>query len=77
MYKRQEAIKTGVLSGETLFSLFEDGTLTDAPAEVIARCIRYKAGVVERDEKEQDELSLIHICPVLRKHISCRLRTNR
>ena len=50
-----EAIKTGVLSGETLFSLFEDGTLTDAPAEVIARCIRYKAGVVERDEKEQGE----------------------
>ena len=39
-----EAIKTGVLSGETLFSLFEDGTLTDAPAEVIARCIRYKQG---------------------------------
>ena len=50
-----EAIKTGVLSGETLFSLFEDGTLTDAPAEVIARCVRYKAGVVERDEKEQGE----------------------
>lgn len=50
-----EAIKTGVLSGETLFSLFEDGTLTDAPAEIIARCIRYKAGVVERDEKEQGE----------------------
>ena len=50
-----EAIKTGVLSSETLFSLFEDGTLTDAPAEIIARCIRYKAGVVERDEKEQGE----------------------
>ncbi len=50
-----EAIKTGVLSGETLFSLFEDGTLTDAPAEIIARCIRYKAGVVERDEKERGE----------------------
>lgn len=50
-----EAIKTGVLSGDTLFSLFENGTLTDAPAEIIARCIRYKAGVVERDEKEQGE----------------------
>ena len=50
-----EAIKTGVLSGETLFSLFENGTLTDAPAEIIARCIRYKAGVVERDEKERGE----------------------
>ena len=50
-----EAIKTGVLSDEALFALFEDGTLTSAPAEVIARCIRYKAGVVERDEKEQGE----------------------
>ena len=36
-------------------AVFEDGTLTDAPAEIIARCIRYKAGVVERDEKEQGE----------------------
>ena len=44
-----------MLSGETLFSLFENGTLTDAPAEVIARCVRYKAGVVERDEKERGE----------------------
>lgn len=63
-----EAIKTGVLSSETLFSLFEDGTLTDAPAEIIARCIRYKAGVVERDEKEQGErrkLNLGHTRPVM------------
>ena len=50
-----EAIKTGVLSDEALFSLFEDGTLATAPEEVVARCIRYKAGVVERDEKEQGE----------------------
>ena len=56
-----EAIKTGVLSGEALFSLFEDGALMRAPAEVIAPCIRYKAGVVERDEKEQGERRLLNL----------------
>lgn len=50
-----EAVKTGVLSDEALFALFEDGTLTADPGEVIARCVAYKAGVVERDEKEQGE----------------------
>lgn len=56
-----EAIKTGVLCDETLFSLFEDGTLTAAPAGVIARCVAYKAGVVERDEKEQGERRLLNL----------------
>ena len=56
-----EAIKTGVLCDETLFALFEDGSLTSAPAEVIARCIAYKAGVVERDEKEQGERKLLNL----------------
>lgn len=57
-----EAIKTGVLCDESLFSLFEDGTLTTAaPGEVIARCVAYKAGVVERDEKEQNERRLLNL----------------
>ena len=56
-----EAIKTGVLDDESLFALFEDGTLTTAPDEVIARCVRYKAGVVERDEKEQNERRLLNL----------------
>ena len=56
-----EAIKTGVLCDESLFSLFEDSTLTAAPAEVIARCVAYKAGVVERDEKEQNERRLLNL----------------
>ena len=56
-----EAIKTGVLCDESLFSLFEDGSLTAAPAEVIARCVAYKAGVVERDEKEQNERRLLNL----------------
>ena len=56
-----EAIKTGVLSNEHLFSLFEDGTLTTAPGSVIAQCVAYKAGVVERDEKEQNERRLLNL----------------
>jgi len=56
-----EAIKTGVLCDESLFALFEDGTLTTAPAEVIARCVAFKAGVVERDEKEQGERKCLNL----------------
>ena len=56
-----EAIKTGVLCDESLFALFEDGTLSADPAEVIARCVAYKAGVVERDEREQGERRLLNL----------------
>lgn len=56
-----EAIKTGVLCDESLFALFEDGTLTAVPEKVIARCISFKAGVVERDEKEQGERKLLNL----------------
>lgn len=56
-----EAIKTGVLDDESLFALFEGNTFTAAPEEVIARCVRYKAGVVERDEKEQNERRLLNL----------------
>lgn len=56
-----EAIKTGVLCDESLFALFEDGALTAAPEEVIARCVAFKAGVVERDEKEQGERKLLNL----------------
>ena len=44
-----EAVKTGVLCDESLFALFEGGALAAAPEEVIARCVAFKAGVVERD----------------------------
>ena len=56
-----EAIKTGILSDESLFALFEDGTLTADPGAVIARCVQYKAGVVERDEREQEERKLLNL----------------
>ena len=44
-----EAIKTGFLADEGLFSLFVDGTITAAPGAFFARCVAYNAGVVERD----------------------------
>lgn len=56
-----EAVKTGVLCDESLFAFFESGTLTADPAEVIARCVAYKAGVVERDEREQGERKLLNL----------------
>ena len=56
-----EAIKTGVLCDESLFALFEDGTLKADPGSVVARCVACKAGVVERDEKEQGERKLLNL----------------
>lgn len=56
-----EAIKTGILCDESLFSLFESHRLREVPAEVIARCVAYKAGVVERDEREQNERRLLNL----------------
>ena len=56
-----EAIKTGILSDESLFALFERDALNVSPEEIIARCIAYKAGVVERDEREQNERRLLNL----------------
>lgn len=56
-----EAVKTGVLTGEALFSDLEQGRLEAEPASVIAQCVAYKAGVVERDEKEQGERRLLNL----------------
>ena len=56
-----EAIKTAVLCDESLFSLFAAGRLTTDPAQVIARCVAFKAGVVERDEKDHGERKLLNL----------------
>ena len=56
-----EVVKTGVLCDESLFSLCETGGLSAQTAEVIARCVAYKAGVVERDEREQGERRLLNL----------------
>lgn len=56
-----EAIKTGVLCGESLFSMLEDGAWRADPAEVIARCVSFKAALVARDETEQNERQLLNL----------------
>jgi len=57
-----EALKTAVLSDPSLFNGMEDGGFRLLePTPVIAACVRYKAGVVERDEKEQGERKLLNL----------------
>ena len=55
-----EAVKTGILSGEDLFQLCENYSPAHL-SEIIAMCIEYKAGVVERDETEQGERKLLNL----------------
>lgn len=47
-----ETIKTGILSGEQLFSVFESGNVRSSIAEIIEKCVAFKAHVVEEDEFE-------------------------
>ena len=47
-----EAIKTGILDSEALFSMFETGDVQSNIAEIVAQCVRFKARVVEQDETE-------------------------
>ena len=47
-----EAIKTGILDGEPLFSLFEAGKARENIEEIVAQCVAFKARVVEQDETE-------------------------
>lgn len=56
-----EAIKTGVLSDEGLFSLFDGGDLSDKLDEIIARCVAFKGGVVERDELDTGERRTLNL----------------
>ncbi|WP_297870460.1 3-dehydroquinate synthase [uncultured Oscillibacter sp.] len=57
-----EAVKTAVLADPGLFNSLEDGFIRILdPAALIAGCVAYKAGVVERDEKEQGERKLLNL----------------
>lgn len=47
-----EAIKTAILSGEVLFSLFEAGSIADKLPDIIAKCIAFKGSIAEADEFE-------------------------
>jgi len=46
-----EAIKTGMLAGEKLFALCEDGVRENL-TEIVIGCVRHKGSVVEQDERE-------------------------
>ncbi|MCR5346772.1 MAG: 3-dehydroquinate synthase [Fretibacterium sp.] len=56
-----EALKTGVLLGDSLFQYFDEGSAAEHLEEIITCCVEYKAGVVERDEKEQSERKLLNL----------------
>ena len=56
-----EAIKTGVLDSPELFELIRKNAGSSDLSEIIPRCIAYKGGVVERDEKEQGERKLLNL----------------
>lgn len=56
-----EAIKTAVLSDADLLNCLEAEEISKRYEELIVRCVRYKAGVVERDEKEQGERKLLNL----------------
>ena len=47
-----EAIKTGILGDEELFSLIESGDFEDNLEDIIARSVAFKAHIVEADERE-------------------------
>jgi len=47
-----EAIKTGILDDEALFSLFETGDVRMGISEIGAQCVEFKARVGEEDETE-------------------------
>ena len=48
-----EAIKTGVLSGEPLFSIFETRDVRSSSAEIIEQCVAFKGRIVAEDTLER------------------------
>lgn len=55
-----EAVKTGVLAGERLFSLLENGFPADW-TETIAQCVAFKGSVVEADPEERDLRRILNL----------------
>lgn len=56
-----EAIKTGILGDEPLFCLFESGDAYAQADEVVARCVAYKASIVETDERDDGPRNLLNL----------------
>ncbi len=56
-----EALKTALLGDADLFSLMEQGQWRSQRNQVIERCIRIKADIVEEDEFEQGRRKLLNL----------------
>lgn len=61
-----EVVKTALLAGEPLMTLVEDNLEAlargEAPLEdVVAECVAYKAGVVQRDPREHGERAVLNL----------------
>jgi len=56
-----EAVKTAILGDTELFAMFENGMALDNPQSVIDSCVRYKASIVEQDEKENGLRKLLNL----------------
>lgn len=56
-----EVIKTAILGDKVLFELLEKSHLRENIREIVERCVRYKGGVVSRDEREKGERQLLNI----------------
>ena len=56
-----EAIKTGILDDDTLFSLFETGDVHQDISAIVEQCVAYKARIVEADETETGERKLLNL----------------
>ena len=56
-----EAVKTGVLAGEALFSLLESGAPRDRLEEIVARCVEYKRSIVAEDEFDTGKRRLLNL----------------
>ena len=55
-----EAIKTGVIADERLFALLENGFSANMAEEVIERCVKVKAALVEKDERDNAARQLLN-----------------
>ena len=56
-----EAIKTGILEGEPLFSLLETGNVREHIEPIVTQCVRYKANIVGQDETETGPRKLLNL----------------
>ena len=55
-----EAVKTALIGSSDLFEIFENEDIDANIERILYLCLRYKKGVVERDETEQGERKLLN-----------------